>query len=164
MGWILSKLFLCLQGFQTVLSYRTAQQPYFPPSGPPNKRQKNLTTYRAHIWSSPRMRKELTSYNIKKTEASLRYFISITADPKYQFIQVGLLPGKFICWLRKKKKQSLLQTLMLLADTAVQPSLGSHFLLICNKHKSFLRWKHQRDREEKQGDTSTPHSFWPPIL
>lgn len=103
MGWILSKLFLCLQGFQTVLSYRTAQQPYFPPSGPPNKRQKNLTTYRAHIWSSPRIRKELTSYNIKKTEASLRYFVSITADPKYKFIQVGLLSGKFICWLRKKK-------------------------------------------------------------
>ena len=80
---------------------------------------------------------------------NLKLLLNFIADPKQQFIHLCVLAGtgKFFVGEGKKKKKThtkkqsnpenshLLQTLTLLADRAAQPSLGSHFLLTCNKHK-----------------------------
>lgn len=118
------------------------------------KRQSKLTPNFCNLplcsIRSPQPPYSATDVKGRKTnlERNLRLFLNFIADPKHQFIHLCILSGtgKFFAGGKKKKNNNLktphlLQTLMLLADRAAQPSLGSHFLLTCNKHKSFLfRW------------------------
>lgn len=101
------------------------------------KRQSKLTSNFCHLllYSTRSLDLHYSATDVKwrkhNLESNLRLFLYFIAERKSPTNEK-----------HPQKSPHLLQTPMLLADRAAQPSLDSHFLLTCNKHQYFVfRWK-----------------------